>query len=134
MSRRHQDWVEQARRDLKAARDSASAENYEWACFQAQQSAAKALKALLRFHNIEPKGHTLITLLQHASTFASPSQGLDSVARELDRHYIQPRYPNGFASGYPAQFYDSTSASSAIDHAKRILVYVESQIPPLPSS
>jgi HEPN domain-containing protein len=134
MSRRHQDWLEQARRDLKAARDSASAENYEWACFQAQQSAEKALKALLRFHNIEPKGHTIITLLQHASTFAPPPQGLGSVARELDRHYIQPRYPNGFASGYPAQFYDLSSAGSAIDRAQQILVYVEGHIPALPSS
>src|SRR3989442_11430119 len=71
MSRRHQDWLQQARRDLKAARDSASAENYEWACFQAQHSAEKALKALLRFHNLEPKGHTLIALLQQAA-FASP--------------------------------------------------------------
>ena len=128
MSRRHQDWLEQARRDLKAARDSALAGNYEWACFQAQQSAEKALKALLRFHNLEPKGHTLITLLQHASSFASPPQGLESIARQLDRHYIQPRYPNGFASGYPAQFYDSNSAGLAIDQAQQILFYVEGEI------
>ncbi len=134
MSRRHQDWLQQARRDLKAARDSASAENYEWACFQAQQSAEKALKALLRFHNLEPKGHTLIALLQQASAFASPPEGFESVARELDRHYIQPRYPNGFASGYPAQFYDSRTADSAIDRAKQILGYVENQIPALPPS
>lgn len=37
----------QALRDLKAARDSANSENYEWASFQAQQSAEKAVKALL---------------------------------------------------------------------------------------
>jgi HEPN domain-containing protein len=36
-------WLAQARWDLKAARDSAAAGNFEWACFQAQQAAEKAL-------------------------------------------------------------------------------------------
>jgi len=35
-------WLAQARRDLKAAKDSSSAGNFEWACFQAQQAAEKA--------------------------------------------------------------------------------------------
>ena len=40
-------WVRQARYDLKAARDSLKAGNFEWACFQAQQGAEKALIAYL---------------------------------------------------------------------------------------
>ncbi len=40
-------WLTQAKRDLKAAKDSARNENYEWACFQAQQAAEKTVKALL---------------------------------------------------------------------------------------
>lgn len=32
-------WMAQAKRDLKAARDSLEDGNHEWACFQAQQAA-----------------------------------------------------------------------------------------------
>jgi len=49
MPRRHEDWLAQAKRDLKAARDSLSSGNYEWTAFQAQQAAEKALKALLQW-------------------------------------------------------------------------------------
>jgi HEPN domain-containing protein len=40
-------WLRQAEADLKAARDSLAAQNEEWACYQAQQCAEKALKAYL---------------------------------------------------------------------------------------
>ncbi|MGQ9595911.1 MAG: HEPN domain-containing protein [Thermoproteota archaeon] len=40
-------WLRQAERDLKAAGDSFVSGNYKWACFQAQQAAEKALKAVL---------------------------------------------------------------------------------------
>ncbi len=128
MARRHRDWLEQARRDLKAARDSAEDENFEWSCFQAQQAAEKALKALLRYHNQEPMGHTLIQLLAMAGQFEGIPQGMDSIARELDRHYIQPRYPNGFASGYPAQYYDLKAAEEAIRQAQTILDFTEAHV------
>ena len=47
-------WLAQARWDLKAARDSAAAGNFEWACFQAQQAAEKALKSFLYRAGAEP--------------------------------------------------------------------------------
>jgi HEPN domain-containing protein len=37
----------QAKKDLQSARNSLASEDFEWACFQAQQSAEKALKAVL---------------------------------------------------------------------------------------
>jgi HEPN domain-containing protein len=42
-----QKWMKQGEADLKAARDSFEASNYEWSCFQSQQSGEKALKAYL---------------------------------------------------------------------------------------
>jgi len=39
-------WLKQAIADLKAARNSQKANNFEWACFQAQQAGEKALKLL----------------------------------------------------------------------------------------
>jgi HEPN domain-containing protein len=40
-------WFRQAECDLAAALVSLNGGSYEWTCFQAQQSAEKALKALL---------------------------------------------------------------------------------------
>jgi len=124
MSRRYQDWFMQAQRDLKAARDSLEAHNYEWAAFQAQQGAEKALKALLRYHNHEARGHTLVHLLGKAEEFVEVPAELWPKVRELDRHYIQPRYPNGFATGYPAEFYDRETAERALAYGTAVLEFV----------
>lgn len=40
-------WLRQAEADLKACRDNLKDGNFEWSCFQTQQSAEKALKAYL---------------------------------------------------------------------------------------
>ncbi len=126
MSRRYQDWLLQAQRDLKAAHDSLVAGNYEWTAFQAQQGAEKALKALLRFHNQEERGHTLLHLLSEARKHVTVPDELWPKVRELDRHYIQPRYPNGFDSGYPAEFYDQETAERVLAHGIAVLEFVRS--------
>jgi len=57
-------WLTQAKRDLKAAKDSARNENYEWACFQAQQAAEKAVKALLYAYGASAWGYSVVELLE----------------------------------------------------------------------
>ena len=128
MSRRYKDWLMQARRDLKAARDSLNAGNYEWTAFQAQQGAEKALKALLRYHNHEARGHTLVHLLDTVQDFVVVPADLWPKVRELDRHYIQPRYPNGFATGYPAEFYDQETAERVEGYGTEIVEFVQSHL------
>lgn len=128
MARRYQDWLQQARRDLKAAKDSLADDNFEWAAFQAQQAAEKAVKALLRFHHYEMEGHTLIHLLGKATEFTEVREELHAIARELDRHYIQPRYPNAFPEGYPGEFYDQAVADRCIQHAEEFLRFVEARV------
>jgi HEPN domain-containing protein len=63
--RRHEDWLKQADSDLSAAEDSASSNHYEWACFQAQQAAEKALKALIISKGIESRIHSIKFLLSN---------------------------------------------------------------------
>lgn len=128
MARRHRDWLMQAQRDLKAAGDSLSAGNHEWVAFQAQQGAEKALKALLRYHHHEARGHTLVHLLDILQDFVAAPSDLWPKVRELDRHYIQPRYPNGFATGYPAEFYDEETAKRALTYGTEILEFVQSHL------
>ena len=57
-------WFAQAIRDLKAAEDSLRVGNYEWACFQAQQAAEKAVKALYHALGRGAWGHSVTELLR----------------------------------------------------------------------
>jgi len=45
MQKEIENWIEQAKCDLAAARNSSKSKNFDWACFQSQQAAEKALKA-----------------------------------------------------------------------------------------
>ena len=49
MSDRSKDWLAQAEKDLEQAKSSQAGGRHEWACFAAQQSAEKAVKALHLF-------------------------------------------------------------------------------------
>ena len=40
------EWLERSKKDFRAAENSLNSKDYEWVCFQAQQAAEKALKAL----------------------------------------------------------------------------------------
>lgn len=103
---RFSDWLNQAKEDFQAAIDSMNSDHYEWTCFQAQQAAEKALKALLLSLNVEAWGRGLIYLLKKWKDVMAEEinnenifdeefyNGLYEKAQELDKHYIQPRYPN----------------------------------------
>jgi HEPN domain-containing protein len=56
MASRVENWYKQARRDLQHARHALEDEEFEWACFAAQQSAEKALKALYQAAGEEAGG------------------------------------------------------------------------------
>lgn len=65
---RSEAWLKQAGFDLEAARLSLQHGYFEWASFQAQQSAEKALKGLLVFlDGYAPRGHRLGGLLGMAN-------------------------------------------------------------------
>ncbi len=127
----------QATEDIKAANSSMKNKHFEWACFQSQQSAEKALKALLMAFNINNQGNGLVYLLkewnrvvdekpeENHKIFESKFQELLENCQELDHHFFQPRYPNRFASGYPAEYYNQKSAIKSITYAKSIINYVK---------
>jgi len=118
----------QALRDFKAARDSAVDGNYEWSCFQAQQAAEKALKALLYAYGRSAWGHSIVELLDYLKEAVEVGEELYVAARELDRHSIPSRYPNAFESGYPGIYYDVQTASRAIECARVILEWARRKL------
>jgi HEPN domain-containing protein len=129
MGNRYADWFRQAEADLRHARNSLEDGDFEWSCFAAQQAAEKALKAVFQKLGMDAWGHTLTALIGNLpADVAQPSETLVNYARMLDKHYIPTRYPNGFASGAPTDFYTKEEARSAIGNAEAILEFCRDQI------
>jgi HEPN domain-containing protein len=128
MAERSADWFRQAEADLRHARNSATAGDYEWSAFAAQQAGEKAVKALFQKLHLDAWGHTLSTLLASLPEPARPDQALVDVAKALDKHYIPTRYPNGFERGAPTDFYTLAEAERAITQAEAILEFCRRQI------
>ena len=128
MPHRHEAWLAQGRRDFEAAQHSFDTGSYEWCAYQAQQAAEKALKALLRFHGREVRGHTLLQLLETVRDFLATSHELMTAAQELDQHYFRSRYPDSLTSGYPAEVYDEAIGGECLRYAESILEFVEKNV------
>lgn len=120
VTNRGKDWLKQADADLRLAGTALEGESYEWACFAAQQAAEKAVKAIHELEGVSPRGHSVRGLLEAIGDPAAEKALIDA-GRELDRHYIPARYPNGFPEGAPVDFYTQEDAKSAIQRAEAIL-------------
>lgn len=117
-------WFSQAKFDLKAAEDSMNNENYEWACFQGQQAAEKALKAYLfikRKRNIFT--HSIKNLVKQASDINEKFSELTN-ARILDQYYIPTRYPNGLPGDIPHNYYIKEDAQKCVKYARKVISLV----------
>ena len=115
-------WYGQARFDLGAARASLAAGNHEWACFQAQQSAGKALKALLmRQGKRRFLSHSVHDLLAEVTKLAPEFEAV-SEAQRLDEYYIPTRYPNGLpGTVIPHDYYGQKEALECVNLAESLL-------------
>ena len=122
-------WFHQAYYDLKAARWNLEGGFFSTVCFLCQQSAEKALKALLYFEGARRQAlltHSLLEMINASKELDIKAvEKLGGPARELDLHYIPARYPNGLPGGYPYQFYDRREADKAVAAAREILAAVE---------
>ena len=128
MATRWEDWFWQANRDLEQARSSASGGFYEWACFASHQAAEKAVKAVFQRHEADAWGHLLADLLQALPSEIAVSGDLLDCGKQLDKHYIAPRYPDSLPHGAPGQSYTQAEAERAIENADRILRFCQSHL------
>jgi HEPN domain-containing protein len=129
MGNRYADWLRQAEADLRHARNSLEDGDYEWGCFASHQAAEKALKAVFLKQGMETEGHTLTVLISNfPKSMEQPSEILVDYARVLDKYYIPTRYPNGFESGAPTDFYTKGEAQSAVSQAEAIIEFCRHQI------
>jgi HEPN domain-containing protein len=123
------DWLKQAERDLGFAETAITTKYYEWAAFCAQQSAEKAVKALIQSLHGSVRGHSITEMLRQLPTGVEVPQAVLGGARELDRVYVTSRYPNGFASGTPADYFDDKAGRELVGYARTILQFCRSKIP-----
>jgi HEPN domain-containing protein len=125
-------WILQALADLAAAEDSAKAQHFEWACFQAQQAAEKGLKAFLYSRGrTTVLSHSLVDLVRAAAALDASFSSLLREAKHLDAFYIATRYPNGLMSvDPPARYYDQQDASQCIQYARSILTACQRFVKP----
>jgi HEPN domain-containing protein len=120
---RSADWFDQAQGDLAHARDDAARGYYDWACFSAQQSAEKAVKAVFQKLGAVAWGHSVADLLDDLAQHAEPAAALKDMALELDKAYIPTRYPDAHPSGSPRRRYTRGEAERMVSHAEHIVTF-----------
>jgi HEPN domain-containing protein len=123
-------WLKQAEKDLSSARNSLESGDYEWACFQSQQSAEKALKAVLYARGFRKiLSHALYELVHELEPVGRGFASLKKAAKVLDSVYISSRYPNGIAGNLiPGEYYEQEDAEECISCAGLILAEVKTYI------
>ena len=115
--------MEQAHSDLEHARNDMASGFHNWACFSAQQSAEKAVKAVFQKMGAVAWGHSVADLLQELSQSHSLPEGLYDAALELDKAYIPTRYPDAHPSGSPKSRYTKQEAGRLIACAQKIIEF-----------
>ena len=128
MPRRTNDWLRQADKDLKHAKNALKDGDYEWSCFAAQQAAEKALKALYQNLGGESLGHSILRMLNELPKELKPNKNLFKKAADLDKFYIPTRYPNGFDWGAPMDYFEIEDAGGAIVDAEEIINFAKDKI------
>ena len=123
------DWLKQAERDLGFAETAIATKYYEWAAFCAQQSAEKAVKALIQSLHGSVRGHSITEMLRRLPASVQVPQAVLGGAQELDRVYVTSRYPNGFASGTPGDYFSEEAGRELVGYARAILQFCRSKIP-----
>lgn len=115
-------WLRQAEYDLEAARLSLEHGYFEWASFQSQQSAEKAIKGLLVMLNgYAPRGHRLGGLMSLAGRIAPelrPRLRQLSIAA-LEAATFVSRYPFAIPAERmsPHEFIEKEDAEACLNEA-----------------
>ena len=116
-------WLQTAEEDVQAAQVLLESGMYAQACFYAQQSGEKAIKALWYLVDADPWGHSvqrLITEFPQRAAIPELEAWIERGAL-LDKFYIPTRYPNGLPDLTPGQVYRLDDATRGLE-AARVLV------------
>lgn len=115
-------WLEQAEADRIGAQLLFDGGSYHLACFIAQQTAEKALKAFLYSQGEEfVIGHSVEALCRWAAEFDEEFERLRENVAPLDGYYLPTRYPNSLPDSVPARVYTRSVAEEGLRMADQVL-------------
>jgi HEPN domain-containing protein len=121
---RSNDWLDQARGELAAARDLLAGGHWAWCCFTSQQAAEKALKGALERFRAGRAGHNLNELRQAVAAHLAVPLAIQEACARLNRLYIPTRYPDAFPSGAPIEQFFERDAREALTDAEEVIAFV----------
>jgi HEPN domain-containing protein len=120
-----QRWLQQGRRDLRAAEVLQENGAYEWAAFLAQQAAERVLKAYLFYYDEAAVfGHSIRALVLKCS-LREPAFGPVLNVGKLDDFYAAPRFPDSFGADVPASAVTPEQAEVAVALARKAVELVD---------
>lgn len=122
-------WWRQAAADLRASSVLADAGEWSHSCFQAQQAAEKALKALLADRDQDLRSHSLAALLRELGGEA-PQQWATQ-ARSLDKLYAPTGYPDALGDAAPMDVFGPEDAERAMQAAKAFVDWAADLLQPV---
>jgi len=122
-------WLDQAKADLKTAKDCLKDGNYYASAFFSHQSAEKAVKGFLYSKGFRALiTHSVTELLEESSKREKAFEWFIDQAKELDRHYLGSRYPNFYPEGPAYKYYTREIAERCIGYAESILREAEKSL------
>ena len=101
-------WLKRAESALSLGKtDNSDDILYEDLCFQLQQAAEKAIKALLIYNNIEPsKTHSFKILINKLETLMTFPEQIKRLI-ELEDYAVQTRYPGDYTPVEEDEYFDA---------------------------
>jgi HEPN domain-containing protein len=124
-----QAWLDRAAEDLEVAQLVLKEGHASHACFLAQPSIEKALKAyLLSRTHARPRTHKLVDLLAECKALDQRFVQFRDACLIVDQYYIPTRYPNGIPGGLPDGLPGVQEAAEALAAAGNILSFVAPQL------
>lgn len=115
---------------MAVVRTLRAAGHHAAACFQSQQAAEKALKAVMFAHGARVVlGHSVRELARQCEGHNAAFAGVAEHAALLDQFYISTRYPNGLPfPAVPSETFTNAQAQAAQDATEHILAVVETYV------
>jgi HEPN domain-containing protein len=124
-----QAWLRQSEHDLSDAHFVAEGGRHALACFLSHQAAEKAVTAYLLARGAERVwGHALADLCEDALALDPSFDLIKTVAVLLDKHHLGARYPTTLPGGVPADVYEASDASRALEVAGDVRRFVDERL------
>ncbi len=125
-----QRWLRQAEHDLKVAERHVEERFFSDACFMAEQTSQKGLKAYLFFTGERfVFSHSVTKLAFDCAKKDRRFEAIVDSGRILDKYYIPTRYPDALAlPSAPFEVYTESEAEEALKYAREILDLVRKEV------